>query len=258
MLEIWIKIIAAYLLGNILGGDVAGHFRGVNLRDQGSGNVGATNAMRSQGAGFALLVLLIDVGKAIVAVAVLPILPWYDGVAAGAGVADTMWSWLPVLCGVAVILGHCYPFRHQFKGGKGVASMVGVVAVLATAQFPWLILLWFVVLVLTGYVSLASMLAAVLLLVLVVIYNFVTMDTQIALVGEDIQEVTTASLEIRFDAVNWPEVMFAVWLAVFIAFSHRSNISRLIRGGESRFDKIMLLHRMLRLGPHRRPGRRTS
>lgn len=256
MLEIIIKVLAAYLLGNILGGDVVGRFRNVDLRDEGSGNVGATNAMRSQGASFAILVLLIDIGKAVLAVLVLPILPWYDGSSAELAWQINESPWLPMLCGVAVILGHCYPFRYQFKGGKGVACMVGVVAVLAFEHFPWLILAWVIILILTGYVSLASIVAAVLLLVLVLVDNFVTMETHITLVGEEVRAVTQASFEQGLNGmtsglVNWAEIVFSAWLAIFIAFSHRANIQRLFAGTESRFAKVMLLHRGLRLGPHK-------
>lgn len=222
MLELLIKILLAYALGNVLGGDVLGRFRRVDLRSEGSGNVGATNAFRSQGALFAVGVLLIDIVKAVIAVWLVPLLPWFGGDAMSTAPDSNLTVWLSVACGAAVILGHCYPVLHGFKGGKGVACMVGVVLGLVPALFPWLILVWVLLLVLTGYVSLASIVAVAVLLLLVIGHG-----------------------------LSLPIVVFVAALLAFIVFTHRSNVGRLLAGNESRFAKVMVVHRWLKIGPYK-------
>src|ERR1700743_3273260 len=106
MTEWIIKALLSYLLGSIVGGLVVGRLRGgVDIRKVGSGNAGGTNALRTQGKGFAFWVMVIDIGKGWVAA----------GPLAGAD------AWLAVSCGLAVILGHVYPLWYGFRGGKGVA-----------------------------------------------------------------------------------------------------------------------------------------
>src|ERR1700679_390184 len=157
MLELGVKIVIAYLLGTLLGSLVLGRLRGVDIRSMGSGNAGATNAMRTQGKLFGLLVLAVDIGKGVFAVwwlpaAVLPVV----------GIdPDLPRAWLTVACGFAVIVGHVYPVWFGFRGGKGAATVVGVVAALEPRLLVPLLVSWFVVLVLWGYVSLATMLSGV-------------------------------------------------------------------------------------------------
>src|SRR5580700_6338555 len=113
-----IKVILSYLLGSIVGSLLIGRLRGgVDIRKLGSGNAGGTNALRTQGKWFALWVLLIDIGKGWLAVAVIaPILiPGVDPAPADIRV------WMPAACGIAVVAGHVYPLWHGFRGGKGVA-----------------------------------------------------------------------------------------------------------------------------------------
>src|SRR5438309_183117 len=119
-----------------MGGQVVGRVRGgVDLREHGSGNIGATNALRTQGKGFALAVLAIDVGKGVLAASVLPWLHWpWEG--ASALSRET----LAYFCGAAAALGHCYPAFYAFRGGKGVATLAGVYATVMTAAMPWILL----------------------------------------------------------------------------------------------------------------------
>src|SRR5215470_7334545 len=124
MSELALKVILSYLIGSIVGSLVVGRLRGgVDIRTVGSGNAGGTNALRTQGKAFAAWVLLIDIGKGWLATRVIAqlLLP---GVALA---PDTVRVWIPVACGVAAIAGHVYPLWHGFRGGKGVATLVGVV-----------------------------------------------------------------------------------------------------------------------------------
>ena len=115
MTELLLKALLAYLLGNIMGGHIVGRLRGIDLGQVGSGNVGATNALRTQGKGFAVLVLLIDVGKGIAGALLVPLLPL--------GSASVSPEHLAYVCGAAVTLGHCYPALWGFKGGKGCSPL---------------------------------------------------------------------------------------------------------------------------------------
>ena len=163
MLELGVKTLIAYLLGALIGSLMLGRLRGVDIRSMGSGNAGATNALRTQGKLFGLSVLLIDVGKGVFAVLCLP------GAALPRVPLDPELSreWLTLACGFAVIVGHVYPVWFGFRGGKGVATMVGVLAAMEPRLLLPLLCSWFAVLLLTGYVGLASMLAGVALVIAV-------------------------------------------------------------------------------------------
>jgi len=129
VLELGVKTLLSYLLGSLLGSLLVGRLRGVDIREQGSGNAGGTNALRTQGWGFALGVIVIDVGKALLAVGVLP------GLALPLIGVDPAVDrdWLIVCCAMAVVVGHVYPVWYEFRGGKGAATLIGAVAVLSPA-----------------------------------------------------------------------------------------------------------------------------
>ena len=205
----------AYLLGGIMGGDIVGRLSGgVDLRKAGSGNVGATNALRTKGAKFAIAVLAIDVGKGIVAALLLPrlALPF---MAADPAIE----AWTGYACGIAVALGHCYPIYTRFKGGKGVATLTGVFAALLPAAMPWMVGAFALVVMLTGYVSLASLTGAAVALLWV------------ACIGP--QGLWSAA------------GAFAAAMTALLVFKHRENIARLAAGTESRFDKARVLGRRI-------------
>jgi acyl phosphate:glycerol-3-phosphate acyltransferase len=209
MLEQGLKILIAYLVGGVLGSLILGKFRGIDIRSQGSGNAGATNALRTQGKLFALCVLVIDIAKGAWAVRYLPTL------SLPLGSADPLLSreWLVLACGLAVIVGHVYPVWFGFRGGKGAATVVGVMAALNPLLLVAMLATWFVVLLLTGFVSLATMLAGAALLV-------------------------AAAVLQQGDP---PLIGFCAILAAFIVFTHRSNITRLRAGNENRVRRLWLL-----------------
>ena len=208
MLELAVKTLIAYLLGSLLGSLILGHFRGVDIRAVGSGNAGATNALRTQGKLFGLCVLLIDIGKGALAVrwlapAALP------GIGLDPAVSR---EWLALACAVAVIVGHVYPVWFGFRGGKGAATVVGVMGALDAHLLLPMLLCWLLVLVLTGYVGLATMLSGVALVIAVV----------------------------ALEPGNTPLLAFCAALAVFIVFTHRSNIARMWSGKENRVRRLWL------------------
>jgi acyl phosphate:glycerol-3-phosphate acyltransferase len=208
MLELGVKLVIAYLLGTLLGSLILGLVRGIDIRSMGSGNAGATNALRTQGKLFGFLVLLIDIAKGAAAVWWLPaaLLP-------GIGIdPDVSREWLTAACGFAVILGHVYPVWFDFRGGKGAATVVGVVAALELRLLLPLLLTWFIVLLLTGFVGLATMLSTVALVVAVCI----------------------------LEPKNVPLLSFCTAVAAFVIYTHRGNIARMRAGKEHRARRLWL------------------
>jgi acyl phosphate:glycerol-3-phosphate acyltransferase len=208
MLELGVKVLIAYLLGTLLGSLILGRVRGVDIRSMGSGNAGATNALRTQGKLFGLLVLAVDIAKGLFAVWWLP-----TAVLPAVGIdPDLPREWLTLACGFAVIVGHVYPVWFGFRGGKGAATVVGVVAAVDLRLIIPIIVSWFVVLVLWGYVSLATLLSGVVLVVVVYV----------------------------LEPNNVPLLSFCVAVALFVVYTHRSNIARIRAGQENRVRRLWL------------------
>lgn len=141
-------ITIAYLLGSLSGSLLLGRLRGVDIRTQGSGNAGGTNALRTQGWKFALVTVLVDVGKGVLAV-------WLAS-RFGSGEA-----WLPYAAGLAAVVGHVWPVFHGFRGGKGAGTLVGALLVLWPLAVAVLVGTWLLVLSVGGYVGLSTVLAAI-------------------------------------------------------------------------------------------------
>jgi len=206
MLESLIKIALAYLLGSVSGSLIVGARRKVDIRLSGSGNAGGTNAFRTQGLRFALGVVIIDVGKGIIAT----LLPFLQLPGPGASMTT---GTLAVCCGFAAVVGHCFPVYHGFRGGKGAATSVGVLCVIQPLVLIPMVGTWLLVLGGSGWVSLATMLAGI--------------------------SLVPAMLLLRAPVAH---VWFSVALALFMLFTHRSNIRNIARGSEYRFEKAMIRH----------------
>jgi acyl phosphate:glycerol-3-phosphate acyltransferase len=213
MSELVVKSLLGYLLGSIVGSLVVGRLRGgVDIRTLGSGNAGGTNALRTQGKSFAIWVLVIDIGKGWVAARLVP-----EWVLPGVGVAaDELRVWMPVACGLAAILGHVYPAWYGFRGGKGVATLIGVVLGIDPLLLVPMLLTWFAGVVLFGFVGLASMLAAA----SIPIY------------------VSMTGLE-----PGLPLTTFGVIVTAMIVYTHRSNIARMRARTEPRARRLWLFGR---------------
>ena len=190
------------MLGSISGSMVVGSFRQVDIRNSGSGNAGGTNAFRTQGPIFALGVVVIDIGKGALAAWLFPQL---DLSSLGVPVAMPI---AMMACGFAAVLGHCYPIWHGFRGGKGAATAIGALMVIQPIVLIPMVLTWLAVLIATGWVGLATMLAA---LSLVPAFYFL--------------------------GNSQAQVVFAIILSLFIVFTHRSNLRNMINGTEHRFEK---------------------
>lgn len=204
MLELGLKITLAYLMGSVLGSLIVGQLRGgVDIRRLGSGNAGGTNALRTQGKVFALWVMIIDVGKGVLPVMIFPTLS-LPGVGIDPLVSREV---IAYSVGFAAILGHVYPLWYDFKGGKGGATAAGVLCVVAPDLALPIIFTWFALIVVIGYVGLATMGTAV---------------GAAAYIG----------------IVGLPEdyllFVLAVLIAALIVFTHRANIVRMWQGTENR------------------------
>jgi glycerol-3-phosphate acyltransferase PlsY len=208
LLELGLKTLLAYLLGSLMGGLIAGAPRGIDIREAGSGNLGGTNALRTQGPGFALVTAVVDVGKGWLAAAWLP----------GAGLPGLAIDpaldrdWLAAACAAAAILGHVWPLFHEFRGGKGGATLAGALFALAPAAAAIAIAAWLLVAMLSGFAGLATMLAAASVPVSVILLH----------------------------PGARPLAVLAVAMALFIAWAHRSNIARMRAGSESRLMRLWL------------------
>lgn len=195
----FVGLLAAYLLGSTPFAYVAGRLlRGIDLRQHGSGNLGATNVYRTLGAPAAVAVLLLDAAKGAIPVVSFP---------APTGVSGTAWG---IAFGVTAVVGHVRPCFGLFKGGgKGVATAAGVFAALAPIPFAAALVTFVVVVALTRYVSLGSMLGA---------------------------GALALTVAIR-EGIASPLGGTAIALALFVVWTHRANIGRLRRGEESRLGR---------------------
>ena len=208
--------VGAYLLGSIPFGFLAAKARGIDIRNVGSGNIGATNAMRVLGKPAGIAVLLLDALKGFAACQFLPPLvfnglaPHYSGI--GLPFSDQPFDVqvrLKVVAGIFAVLGHNYPCWLKFKGGKGVATSAGVYV--ALAHWPLLIALavFILAVALTRYVSVGSIAAAIALPVAVW-----WLPPHNVMLGV----VTTA-------------------LGALAVYKHKTNLQRLMAGTENRFGK---------------------
>jgi acyl phosphate:glycerol-3-phosphate acyltransferase len=213
MLELGVKFLISYFLGALMGSMIMGKLRGgVDIRTMGSGNAGGTNALRTQGMLFALGVVIIDIGKGVIGAGVIPELniPFVA--------EDPMLSrtWLAICCSAAAVLGHVWPIYHGFKGGKGAGTFIGTLIILSPTLIIGVLLVWAWVLVMSGFVGLATMTAATAL----PIY-----------------------LGFNLDLETQPMFIYTTVMAMLIIFWHRSNIQRMRDGTEHRNTRMMIFRR---------------
>jgi acyl phosphate:glycerol-3-phosphate acyltransferase len=202
---IWILIvILAYLIGSFPSGYLVAKRQGIDIRQHGSGNIGATNVLRVMGKKWGYLVFLCDSLKGFIAVKLGVLL------VASAGADLTLAA---VVAGVCCIIGHNYTVWLHFKGGKGIATSIGVILAIVPIIIVLLVLIvWLAVFFIWKYVSLASICAALSLPVAVLIL--------FPLIAHG-----------NFGAL----LLFSALVAALAVWRHRSNIDRLLHGNENRF-----------------------
>lgn len=200
MWKIVVLLLIAYLLGSFSGSLTLGRLRGVDIRTLGSGNAGGTNALRTQGWAFALGTALIDVGK--------------GALAAWLAQRFAPTPWLPYVAVLAAVAGHVWPLWHGFRGGKGAATLVGGLLVVWPFAVVLLIATWLLVLSLSGYVGLSTVLAA--------------------------WSLPLSAFGSQDGALR---MEFSLAAALLILYTHRSNLLRLRAGTESRFERARVWQR---------------
>ena len=202
-----ILLIGSYLLGSIPFGYLAGRLRGIDIRQAGSGNVGATNVVRVLGKAYGYPVFALDVLKGFAAVKISMLM------APGRPPEWNSPEIFGILAAMSSVLGHLYPPWLKFKGGKGVATAAGALLALTLVATLMGVVVWIVVFLLTRYVSLASITAAIALPIVILLTG-----------SEDQDNIK-------------PLVYSSACIATVIIWRHRSNLSRLIRGTEPRFTR---------------------
>lgn len=188
---------------------VARLFKGIDIRDHGSGNAGATNVFRIVGWQAALIVVIVDIGKGTLATVLISQLRLGT-------TPDIYPSLFQIFAGVSAIIGHSYPIFAGFRGGKGVATGAGMVMGLFPLIFLICLAVFIIIVMLTGLVSLASMTAAVTLPICV----------YLILGGADL-----------------PLIIFSIVIPLFIIYTHRENIQRLIKGEEKSLDNLKIFNK---------------
>jgi len=201
-------IVLAYLIGSVPTAVwVSRHFFEIDIREYGSGNAGATNVFRVLGPKWGTWVMIIDMMKGFIAVKLALLLPQYVD-------SDTQLQNLQLSLGMAAVLGHIFPIWAEFKGGKGVATLFGIVLGIS----PWTAIscvgIFALVLYLTRFVSLSSMLASIAFPVFILVI---------------------------FNVDNPTYRIFAVAIALLVLLTHQKNIGRLLKGIESKVP--ILKHR---------------
>lgn len=194
-----------YFLGSIPAGYIVGRIAGIDIRKEGSGNIGATNVTRILGRKYGYPVFGFDLLKGVIAVVVA-------GFLAPASPGSISPQALAILAGVACVVGHSFPVWLGFRGGKGVATSIGVVLGLMPGAAVIVLIVWGLTFQLGRYVSLASIAAAVALPVVVAI-SYARQPGGVML------------------------LYFSLALTAIIILRHRANISRLIHGSEPRFRR---------------------
>jgi len=196
--------VLAYLMGSFSSAVWIGKwFYNTDVRTLGSGNAGATNTFRVLGTKAAIIVMVIDIVKAWAAVMLAHVF-------AGDSLNESQLIDYQIILGTLAVLGHVFPLFTGFKGGKGVASLVGVIVALYSPYIFLIVLVWFaLVLIITHYVSLASITASILFSVLAI---FV------------------------FHEQNTYLIILAALIAVFIPLTHNKNIKRLLKGEENKLS----------------------
>ena len=200
-------LLVAYLLGSIPSAVWIGkHYFGVDIREHGSKNAGATNMLRVLGLRAAIPVFIIDFLKGFVAVSLMALMR-FDSSLSAAWIID-----LKIFAVLPVVLGHIFPIFASFRGGKGVSTLIGAVTGIQPNLAVLCFAIWLLVFIFTHYVSLSSIIAGLSFPIFVGIFS--------------------GSLYSRYGEASWLFVVFSLFVAVMLIWTHRNNIARLRAGQE--------------------------
>ncbi|RKY83306.1 acyl-phosphate glycerol 3-phosphate acyltransferase [candidate division KSB1 bacterium] len=211
MLTLIVIVLLSYLVGSIPTSIIVGKIlRGIDIREYGSGNAGATNTFRVLGWKAGVFVIAVDIGKGIFATLVISKLNL-------TGVPLLASTLLQIIAGVSAVCGHIWTVFAGFRGGKGVSTAAGMIIALYPIAFLICIAIFTIVLFTTRYVSVSSMIAAVSLPIVFVVLQ-----------------------QIGHQPVSSPLLVLSLIMAGLIIFTHRANIRRLLNGTENRIRRLRL------------------
>jgi glycerol-3-phosphate acyltransferase PlsY len=206
VLPFFITALISYLIGSIPSGYLAGRMAGIDIRKTGSGNIGATNVTRELGKLYGYPVFLADFSKGLGSVGIALLI-------GNRFKLTNSFEVLQIVAAISCVIGNTFPVWLGFKGGKGVATSAGALFGLTPIATLLAVIVWVITFELTRYVSLASVVAALALPLAVLVMTYFS------------------------PAHNFLLFYFSICLAAIVVLRHRSNLSRLIRGTEQRFDR---------------------
>lgn len=217
MLYLTLLILSSYLVGSIPFALIIGKvFKGKDIRKLGSGNLGSTNAFRTLGIPYGILVQMLDIGKGLFVVMVLANL-MYDHLPFSNITPFDDLTLVKIIAGVSAVLGHTFSVFAGFKGGKGINTALGMLISLSPVETSVSAGFFILILLSSGYVSLGSIIA-----------SFVFPMTMF--IRENIFNVEIYGYKTL--------IFFSIAVSIFLIYNHRANIKRLLYGNESRFDKL--------------------
>ena len=210
MIIILIIITVSYIVGSFPTSILISRSYGINILKEGSGNPGMTNVIRSIGIKPGLLVGLIDIFKGWIVTFYSPFLILNNN-------SEFFISLVQIIAGSSAVIGHTFSIFSKFKGGKGIATLTGLIIAITPFSFISCLLIFFLTLLLSGYVSLSSILASLVfpfsLIFLFLFFNF---------------------------EINMSIIVFSIVIPLFVLITHQENIKRILNGTENKFHKIKL------------------
>lgn len=210
MIIILIIVTVSYIVGSFPTSILISRSYGINILKEGSGNPGMTNVIRSIGIKPGLLVGLIDIFKGWIVTFYSPFLILNNN-------SEFFISLVQIIAGSSAVIGHTFSIFSKFKGGKGIATLTGLIIAITPFSFISCLLIFFLTLLLSGYVSLSSILASLVfpfsLIFLFLFFNF---------------------------EINMSIIVFSIVIPLFVLITHQENIKRILNGTENKFHKIKL------------------
>lgn len=217
MLNLIFVVILAYIAGSIPTSIIISKLvRGIDIREHGSGNAGGSNVFRVLGWKYGILVILLDALKGALAVIIVARL-YLDSFPFKNVTPFDDFTLVQIICGVTAVIGHIWTVFAGFRGGKGIATGLGVLIIIVTIDMALALGIFFLVVTISRYISLGSIAAAVSVPVILVIRENVF--------GIDIQGYHTV-------------LPFTIALAVLVLYTHRKNIDRIFKGSESKVSFV--------------------
>jgi len=210
LIIILIIVTVSYIVGSFPTSILISRSYGINILKEGSGNPGMTNVIRSIGIKPGLLVGLIDIFKGWIVTFYSPFLILNNN-------SEFFISLVQIIAGSSAVIGHTFSIFSKFKGGKGIATLTGLIIAITPFSFISCLLIFFLTLLLSGYVSLSSILASLVfpfsLIFLFLFFNF---------------------------EINMSIIVFSIVIPLFVLITHQENIKRILNGTENKFHKIKL------------------